>query len=426
MVDLTRSMSLWSPAKRKLAVLLTLLFALPLAIICGWRMGSSFELPDTTYYLHLAAGDVRHTMLPFASRQLGPLLVRSLVHLLPLSIHAGFVLEGLIALPIFLGITTVLLVRSGSPQILIPMAAGMLFWAQQFNGLVLPDLVYAALLSIFLWLLQKQSFLAAALMMFPLAISRESTVLTLVCFLLAGWRHVRRTEMFVAAGSTAAGLIVVKHLAAGALPNKEHISPLFYMAAKMPWNFLRNVLGLIPWANVYPACEAPKWTVALHLGALHAVGFCGVDGGVPLELISDALASFGLLPLLLLKVRRSEPEPESGKPDSMLLRFSLVYGGVSFLLAPLLGESFIRLFAYSWPLFLVALPRLLGRRGGAFSSSQAALAFLVLHLLLSWAELRLYRGGLLAFALVIYLLGWLLLRQTWCPEAHPSPARSQA
>ena len=77
-------------------------------------------------------------------------------------------------------------------------------------------------------------------MMFPLMVTRESTLLTLACFLIAGGRRLRLREAAASILATAAGMSIVHRLTRDAMPNREHISPMFYMVAKMPWNFLKT------------------------------------------------------------------------------------------------------------------------------------------------------------------------------------------
>jgi len=93
-----------------------------------------------------------------------------------------------------------------------------------------------------------------------------------------------------------------------------------------------------------------------------------------------------------------------------------VYGMVSFLMAPLLGESFLRRFGYSWPLFLVALPLLLGASRANFTSAWAAAAFLALHLFLTWSLVWAFPVHLFAVAVACWIPGWLLLRMTFRAE----------
>jgi hypothetical protein len=301
---------------------------------------------------------------------------------------------------------TWLLLRSGSPRWILPAVLGLGFWSLQFNGLVLPDLMFAAVVCALMLLLSAERNLAAVLMLFPLMLVRESAWLVLVCLLAAGWRRLRGVEMVAGVGAALAGALLVRHLAANALPNQEHVAPWLYLLAKAPWNGLKNVFGLELWANVYPACAVPRWQFAVHAGALRAVGICGFEATGPVKTLGAALASFGLLPLLVLGMRKM-PAP------GLLLRFAVVYGGVSMLAAPLLGDSQLRLFGYGWPLFLAGLPMLVGRSGANFRSQGSAWLFLALHLGLSWLVLWLRATPLLVVGAVIYALGWVVLRKTF-------------
>ncbi len=397
-------------ARRRLTLAGFLLTVPPIAVAAALWMGHVFDQADTTHYLNLAAG--RPALLPFASRQLGPVLVRGLVKLTHISAKQAFFVEGTLALLFFVGTVAFLLVRSASPRWMVPALAGMFFWTLVYNGLVLPDLFYAALLCVFLLLLRSRQMLAAACMMLPLAVARESTLLTLVCLLAAGWRRLRWYEATVAVVGTGAGLGLAKHLAANALPNTEGISPALYLVAKMPWNLLKNFFGIDPWANVYRSCEVPRWQTPLHLGPLTAIGVCRFGWRYPVWLAFEAMVIFGLLPLLLVKLRRVRLPASDGR-DEVLLRFCIIYGVISFCMAGLLGEAFGRLLGYSWPLFLVALPMLLGSSGANFTSGRAAVVFLLLHLSLTWLNMQLHQPLLVIPALVLYGLGWWLLEATW-------------
>ena len=410
MAGLTASLAALTPARRWVTVSGFVGTATPITVAVALSMGHIFDQADTTHYLNLAAG--RPALLPFASRQLGPLLVRGLVAVTHLSVEQAFFVEGTLALLVFVGTVASLLVRSASPQWIVPALAGMFFWTLAYNGLVLPDLFYAALMCVFLLLLRERRFWAAGCMMFALALARESTLLTLVCLVVAGWRRLRWYETLAAVVATGAGLGLAKHLAANALPNTEGISPSLYLIAKMPWNLLKNFFGIDPWANVYRSCAVPRWQMPLHLGPLTAVGVCRFGWRYPVWLLFEAMATFGLLPLLLIKLRRVRVPASSGR-DEVLLRFCVIYGAISFGMAGLLGESFGRLFGYSWPLFLVALPMLLGASGANFQSARAALVFLLLHLSSTWLNLQLHQPLLVLPALVLYGLGWWLLRASW-------------
>jgi hypothetical protein len=404
----------WSSKQRIWAIVLSVAIMAPLSILFAAHLSWIFTQADTANYLSIAAGEGHRAMLPFASRQLGPLIVRGLTHLLHVSVQTGFLIEGVLSLIFFMSGVLYLLVRSGAPRVMLPAVAGLLFWSLQFNALVMPDLFYAALLCGLLLLLYRQNFLAAALMMFPLALARESTLLTLACFLIAGWRRLRTREVVAALVAVVAGMLTVGRLAANALPNREHISPALYLVGKIPWNLLKNIFGLVMSSNSYQACEVPRWTIPLHIGPLRQIGYCSFAPILPAAVIACGLASFGLLFLLLIKVRGVRVT--TGSRQDMLLRFCVVYGVISFVLAPLLGESFTRLFDYSWPLFFVALPILLGAAPTIFSSARAALAFLVMHLLLAWSLIMNSSMLVIGVGVVFCLLGWRLLRQPTGPD----------
>ena len=407
----------WSLRKQLRTVLLFAAVVFPVAAWLGLRIGEIFIQPDAEHYLAMADG--RPVMMPFASRQLGPLIA----HVMSWGLHLGtaqaFEVQGVLALLFFIVAIAWLLVRSGAPRWTLYLIGGLMFWGFQFNALVMPDLLYAALLCCFLLLLHQKHTMAARLMMFPLMLSRESTLLTLVCFLVAGLRRLKLREMAVALVSAGVAMAIVKRLTLDALPNSERISPMLYLVAKMPWNFLRNVLGIGMWANLYPSCAEPKWQLALHLGPLRAIGFCGFFPGTVAKTFGLGMATFGLLPVLVWRVRRLALR--TGRHEDMMLRFAALYGALSFLLAPSLGDSVLRLFGYGWPLFLVALPLLLGASGADFTSTWAAAAFLALHLFLAWYLLGLMPGSLFTTALAFWILGWLLLRWTFLVETpHPT------
>ena len=402
----------WTAARQLRTILLFVLVVFPVAAWEGFHEGRMFDQPDADHYMAMAEG--KPAMMPFASRQLAPIVVRALTRVPHISIPTAFETLGELSLLFFLLATVWLLVRSGAPRWTLYALGGLMFWAFQFNSLAMPDLLYAALLCCFLLLLHEGQIMAACVMIFPMTVSRESTMLTLVCFFVAGWKRLKIIEIVVAVAALVAASALVKRLTLDALPNNEHISPMLYMAAKMPWNFLRNVLGLGLWSNVSPDCGVPKWQMPVHFGAVHAIGVCGFYPAVVEETFGLAMVTFGLLPLMVWTLRRQMLR--TGGRGDLMLRFALVYGMVSFVIAPLLGESFSRLYGYSWPLYLVALPLLLGASGANFKSAWAAIAFLALHLFLSWSMTWAFPRPLFWVAFTCWILGWMLLRRTFRSE----------
>ena len=261
--------------------------------------------------------------------------MKGLAHGLHWTVERGFVVEGLASLVLMLVAVYFLVLKSKAPRWMLLALAVVPFWGTLLQYLVLPDLWFSMLLAGMLVLIAKERMLLASLMMFPLMVSRESTSLVLVCFLIACWSALRWRDRVAAVVATVAGSVVVSHLAKDAQSNVEHLPQSVYMLAKVPWNFLHNILGIVPWSNVYSKlCGTPAWSMALHAGPVRAVGVCGFSGH-SWELIAQALlTSFGMLPVLVAVLwwRRDRLATRS-----LLLRFTMLYGTVSLVLAPLLG-----------------------------------------------------------------------------------------
>ncbi|HSY36047.1 MAG TPA: hypothetical protein VK814_09885 [Acidobacteriaceae bacterium] len=414
------------PALRVAAGLAAIICCLLYAMYGISHSESVFIAGDARFYIAMATGDYSQVMQPFASRQLGALFVTGLMHWLHCTVESGFLIEGTASAVFALVAIYYLALKTTAPRWFLFAVAFVPFWSFLLQDLVLPDLWYSALLALLLLLLQEDQMLAAAIMMFPLMLSRESTSLTLVCFLIAAWKRLRWTDRVVAVVLTLAGSVVVKHLAMRAQPNSENLPESIYMLAKVPWNFMNNVFGLVPWSNVNTQfCAVPRWTFPVHLGRVHAIGICGFSdtGWV---LISEAvLSEFGLLPLLLgFLWWRSR----KANPSSVLLRFALLYGTASLILAPMLGTWFARLIGYAWPIFFVALPLLFDRipcKPTTLGRECAALGFFGAHMLLFSVAYRWFWITQLEVNLVIWAIGYFLLRYWLGTEAHPAD-RSRA
>ena len=397
---------------------LTLLTALASAFQRG--PDQPFAIPDAAFYLNIARDQMAKVPQPFASRPLAPLLARWIAAVGHRPVETGFVVLGWISLVFTLLVVFGLAARSAAPGWVLLAIAAVPFWPQLLHGLALPDLPYAALLCCLFLCLAAEKPLWGAALMFPLMVARESTSLTLVCLLLVGWRQLRWRGCVLAIGAGLAGSLLVRHLSAGTLGNPEHLPQTVYMVAKVPWNFLRS-LGMNPWSNLYPyLCAPPARQFAVHLGPLRSVGVCSFYPTLPLAAGSALLTTFGLLPELfvLLWFRRSR-----GHGANLLQRFCLLYGGVSFALAPLIGVWYSRLFGYGWPLFLVAVPALFppdpatadaGRRGGRHRTAVVWVGcFLLIHGALAEVVLQPSQRSLLAWQAGLALAGIALL--AWRP-----------
>ena len=417
-----------------LVAMLTTLTALASAIVQR-MLEAPFARPDSGFYLLMARGRMAEVPQPFASRPLAPLLVRGFAAVTHLSLAAGFVLLGWSSLLCTLAVVFLLATRTAAPRWVLVAIAAVPFWPQLLDGLALPDLPYAALLSCLLLCLAAKRYSAAALMMFPLMLARESTSLTLVCLLLVGWRQLRWSGCLLAVAGMAAGSLLVARLSAASGGNPEHLPGFVYMVAKVPWNLLRT-LGVVPWSNLYPfLCAPPKRQYALRLGPLHSLGVCGFSANSPILAGIALLTTFGMLPVILLPLWLRRREIGAG---DVLQRFCLLYGAASFVLAPMIGTWYSRLCGYGWPLFLVALPALFagvpvvggspGRPGAPRQTRSragvAALAtvgaLLLLHAALGWFALQLPWPRLLDGAV---LLQGAAVALFWVRFGNPSQSR---
>jgi hypothetical protein len=409
-----------SPAPRVAAGLAAIICCLLYAMYSISHSESVFIAGDARFYIAMATGDYSQVMQPFASRQLGALLVTGWMHLLHGTVESGFLIEGTASIVFMLVAIYYLTLKTTAPRWFLFAMAFVPFWSFLLQDLVLPDLWYSALLALLLLMLEEEHMLAAAVMMFPLMLSRESTSLTLVCFLIAAWKRLRWTHRVVAVISALAGSVVVKHLAMRAQPNSENLPESIYMLAKVPWNFMNNVLGLVPWSNVNTQfCAVPRWALPVHLGRVHEIGVCGFSA-TGWALISEAILSeFGLLPLLLAILWWRSRKLNTPR---VLLRFTLFYGAASLVLAPVLGTWFARLIGYAWPIFFVALPLLFDRfpyKATTLGRECAGLAFFGAHMLLFSVAYRWFWITQLEVNLVIWTTGYFLLRYWLGKEDRP-------
>lgn len=346
-------------------------------------MGAAWQFPDVRFYLDMANGLQQRVPQPFTSRPLAPMLAAGLAHVMHSSVENGFWLMVMVCVSWMLGVVYWLVLRSSAPRWILLAVACLPFWPQMVAFAGLPDPLYSALLAALLLALEYDHVFVAASLMLPLMLARESTSLTLVCFLLAGWRRLRWSAGAFAVACAGAGVVLVRHFSASGLANPEHLSGRVYLLGKVVANTSRS-LGIVPWSNVYPVlCPRPVWRVAMHLGGIQSVGVCSVSMLGPMQVSWAFLTTFGVLPLLAVVVlyRGRTTLAQSG----FAVRFCVLYGGISLLLAPTLGTWYARLFAYAWPLLLVALPRLYGDvAGGALLRDPAwfAAALLALDLLI--------------------------------------------
>ncbi len=400
----------------------TVAATIAVAFFIGSRGYGIYDASDGEHYIDIARG-LKNVQLPFASRQLGPLVAQAIAHILGTSVLHGFLVQAIVSMVVLATTVYALLKQSHAPRWLLLAFLPLPFWGMLASGIVLPDLWFASQIALLCWFLHRRMNMAASLMFLAMMLSRETTLLVLLWFLYTVLRNrLGWIPAITSTGCSVAGLLIVKRLTAASPGNQEHLPEILYIFGKIPWNFTRYVLGVLPWSNVYQGlCSVPLYQTPLHLGPITAIGTCGFDWTMPFFLVDRVLRVFGLLPLLLIYVWHRRTSSAHTKP---FVTFSLLYGSFSFVIGPTLGTGLDRLSAYGWPAFLIALPQLLGEvpQLRLQSATQRSFGFLFLFLHgLSIADG--YWSNYVASALlqvVLYLLGWRIL-QLWWRDAEVDP-----
>lgn len=332
------------------------LAASALAVVVGFPGGS--QSSDSQWYRMLAEGRPETVVQPFASRQLGPRLVRALTRLAPISTDRGFEAVTLVSTFVCLAGIGYLLYCAHVPASMFAATAFLPVWANFAHGYMLPEALFNALFVLLLICLWRRSYGLAVLILVPMYMARESTLLVLLCFLVAGIRYVRPGVLAGAIAASSSGAYVGHYLARNCQPNIHHLPAALYLLGKIPFNFMENIVGFQIWLNTMNAKESPLWSWQaprwLPLGAIRIIGINHFHSYFPSWTLLGWMGGFGILPIFLFFAWRSGELRLAW--DNFFLRFCLLVGVLSFMIGPLLGASTFRLTLYGWPAFLVALP----------------------------------------------------------------------
>ena len=144
---------------------------------------------------------------------------------------------------------------------------------------------------------------------FSAFLARESTILLGAILLLVGlWRSKKLL-------SVAAAIVIILSVFTASrfnslgLPNAHELTGLPYLILKLPYNFLNNVLGIVPWSNTLPHCE-PIFQYHLpalsFFGSIQSIGICGFNPLFPLATVTTLLTIFGIMPAVLIYLFPSE------------------------------------------------------------------------------------------------------------------------
>jgi len=314
---------------------------------------------DCGYYLAIAQGKLAEVIQPFSSRFLHPFIARALTRLGINTLGLAFALLAVGGLLVLIGfIAAMVRDRCQRLWILAPLLfSPALIDLYRFG--FMPDLFHAALVAAFFWLMLR-GWRIGMLAMIPLMyFTREATVLLSVITAVVLWRRKDRPTAIAETCLTAISMIISARVIAHGQPNIHHLNPLLYTAGKIPFNFLKNIVGLEAWTNTFdhPAAwktSLPRW---LQFGNIREVGIRRFRLAAPLGMLLYWLVSFGALPLLLLRSlqQRRRRAMSAGTPSSpTAIHIALIYGLVSFAISPLLGSTVARFVVYGWPAFWIA------------------------------------------------------------------------
>jgi hypothetical protein len=387
-------------------------------------------VPDAGQYRLLALGQHGAVPAPFSARILGPAMAGWLGRATGRGVDTGFLVLGIVCLIALLGLMAGLLWSWRAPLVLSVAIFLMPFWVDIFHDYYLPDLLHAALLAALLLFLLSGYTSLAFLLLFPAYLARESTLLVAGCLVFACWRRIRLRPALAGALAILSAGLISRHYNQEAAVSVHGIGGGTYILGKFIWSFFKNVLGMPLWSNTLPECS-PIWVKAIppgaHFGAIRSIGLCQPSLWGPTRLLLAWFGIFGIGPALALALwhKLIAPARELTPGRGMVLRFCLVYGVISILMAPLLGASADRLVEYGWPFYLVFLPWFLSTSYDLRGLRPWGL--MLLHLLtcwLAWFAFRLQpRSYLPAVMAVLFLnaLAYVLLRRSLPAATGYSP-----
>ena len=374
---------------------------------------------DSRSYLAMAQNGPSQILSPFSKRMLYPWLAGTLARTTGCSIRSAFLglnLIALLALAFFLA--EILRAAVGKPLLALLFLLTP-FPLEGFELAYLPDLFHTALTAaFFLLLLRKETWNYALVILFLAFLTRESTLL--IC-LIAVWLAWRRSEKRLAMGAgavLAAGGMASSFFGRLGKPNLHHLPDFIYMIGKVPYYFLLNLFGVRVWSDLRPEQGTPFVTWRLpagfHFTADQVIGLAYPDWHCPIHTLIVLLTVFGVGPLLVVCFWR-----RMGKVRDLPLaiELALVYGAISYVLGPLLGDWTERLFGYAWPVFWITLPCLMLKYGPRLPARQEVLLWACYSVSCWWPRFFDYGNNRTVNpwpsfgVLIFYLVGVLILRQ---------------
>jgi hypothetical protein len=324
-------------------------------VIISWNNMPAWNV-DNGYYIKVFEGQpVRR---PFSVRILHPYLAKLIMTVSGTTIHNSFSIASSFALLLFLFLTVYLIKRITSYAfIAIPLLFNP-FLLRSFQEAYMPDMLFLALVSLYIVLMYHSFLKSAFLVLLLLFITRDDALLLAVCTILVGiylsqWKLVLSSALVMILG-----LAINSFTARFGLPSPANMNPLLFYLIRMPANLFYNSTGIPIWSNIYAdlchpiiKLDLPTW---LPSGNLHAIGLCPFNITTPFRNIAFYLTTLGVLPsLLIYTLLKNRERILKSSPPYILI--ALFYGIISFVTAISLSMDIMRHVGEGWPAFWLAL-----------------------------------------------------------------------
>ncbi len=314
---------------------------------------------DSIAYLEIASGHLHNVESPFTKRLAYPFLAMFLTKIFSVPLPESFLFLSLFSLGFLsYGVATFLEKVIGRPfWALFPLFTPFPYESAALG--YLPDLFHMAFTVLFFLILLEGRIWASLILLFFLCLVRENTLLLCLILALIAWWRGKKELAWGAFAVLLLGAAIASCLAKLGKPNVHHLPDIIYLALKVPYNFMANILGIVVWTNVlHGGTPLFKFTLppfVQRLGEDKQIGIF-INLIFPFRTLIVLATIFGSSPLLLPKLFRSRALLSS---MPFALQLMLVYGIISYFLGTSLGAWTSRLIGYGWPAFWLAIPCLL-------------------------------------------------------------------
>ena len=263
-------------------------------------------------------------------------------------------------------------------------------------------------MALFFLMLQLHRYIWALLTLALCFMTREDTMACAAILGLLAWRRNHRVLAIGALGVILFGMAFGSWCLRSGHTNIHGLPDFCYLALKLPYNFLKNVLGCSIWTNVLTGVGEPflKFTLphCLQWGGDREIGLCYPEAGRPLFTLISLLSLFGSGPLILWANRRMKLWSDD---HPLMVQLVFIYGLCVYFLGTSLGDWVDRLIGHSWPLFWICIPYLLAKRQPPFRIKETralVLSLIIIAWLPSLLNYSRYASNLWALATLTILV----------------------